>query len=410
MELNKETIKKILFILLAAIAFCIGLINLSSVWSFILRALGIFTPLIIGLCIAFILSPLTALIEKRMLVPLIKRFPLKGRSVSRGLSVVLSLIIVAGLIALLLLLIVPEVEDAFTIIGNTLPASITNLIHNINKLLLRFEIDYQIPLSGTSDWIDLISTARNYLEDALENGALGEIQNALENGVLNDIANTAKSLASGFLNFLLGLILSIYLLMQKERIGRFSARFVRAFSSERAAARIFRVTRLTRVSFRNFVTGQLTEAVIIGLLCFVGMLLFRFPYPTATSAVVGVMALVPVFGAWIGGILGALLSLSDSFTRALLFIVFLIVLQQLEGTLIYPRVVGKSVGLPGILVLISVILGAGIGGVLGLLLAVPLCSIAFVLVKEAVEKRLTHKQAVENLEAIGIPADEDESS
>lgn len=410
MELNKETIKKILFILLTAIAFCIALINLSSVWGFILRALGIFTPIIIGLCIAFILSPLTALIEKRMLVPLIKRFPLKGRSASRGLSIVLSLIIVAGLIALLLLLIVPEVQDAFTIIGNTLPASITKLIHNINELLLRFEVDYQIPLSGTSDWVDLVNTVKDYVNKSLENGTFGDIQNALENGVLNDLANTALSLASGFMNFLLGLILSIYVLTQKERIGRFSARFVRAYSSKKAATRILRIARLTRVSFRNFVTGQLTEAVIIGLLCFVGMLLFRFPYPTATSAVVGVMALVPVFGAWIGGILGALLSLSDSFTRALLFIVFLIVLQQLENNLIYPRVVGKSVGLPGILVFISVILGAGVGGVLGLVVAIPLCSIAFALIKEGVEKRLTHKHAVENLEAIGIPADEDESS
>ena len=124
------------------------------------------------------------------------------------------------------------------------------------------------------------------------------------------------------------------------------------------------------------------------------MLIFRFPYPTATSAVVGITALIPVFGAWIGGILGAILSLSVSPAKALLFILFLIVLQQLEGDFIYPRVVGKSVGLPSILVFISVMLGASISGVIGMLLAVPICSILYVLVKEAVEKRLSRKKAL----------------
>jgi len=394
MELTKENIKKILFILFAAIAFCIGLINLNSVWGFILKTISMLTPIIIGLCIAFIMAPLMSLIEKRMLGALVKRFPKRGKSIARGLSVVLSLIIVAGLIALLLLLIVPEVEEAFAIIANTLPASVTKLINNINLLLERFDVSFRIPLGGVADWKEIITNATEY------------IQNAFESGALNDIANTALSVVSGLLNFLLGLILSIYVLTQKERIGKFASRLILAYTHKKAATRIFRIARLTKLTFRNFVTGQLTEAVIIGMLCFVGMIIFRFPYPTATSAVVGVMALVPVFGAWIGGILGALLSLSDSFTQALLFIVFLVVLQQLEGNLIYPRVVGKSVGLPGLLVFISVLIGASVGGILGILLSVPLCSICFVLIKESVDKRLKKKKVVDALEEMGIPSDE----
>ena len=123
------------------------------------------------------------------------------------------------------------------------------------------------------------------------------------------------------------------------------------------------------------------------------MVIFRFPYPTATSAVVGVTALIPVFGAWIGGLLGAILALSDSLSKALLFVLFLVILQQLEGDLIYPRVVGKSVGLPGILVFVAVMLGASISGVLGMLIAVPLCSIIYTLVKEAIDHRLAKKEA-----------------
>jgi len=394
MELNKANVRKIILILFAAIAFCIGLINLSSVWAFVIKFIGILTPLIIGLCIAFILSPLTALLEKRLLGALTKRFPRKGKVAARGLGIFLSIIIVAGFIALLILLVVPEVEDAFTIISKTFPASITKLIFSINDLLAKYEISFKIPSGGVSGWTDLLSTAKDYIKSAFDSGAL------------SDIANTAISVISGLLNFILGLIFSIYVLMQKERICAFLARFVRAYSKEKTAARIFKVAHLTKVSFRNFVTGQLTEAVIIGMLCFFGMLIFRFPYPTATSAVVGVMALVPIFGAWIGGILGFLLCLSDSFTRALLFILFLIVLQQLEGNLIYPRVVGKSVGLPGILVFVSVLLGADIGGILGILLSVPLCSILFVLVKEAVSKRLSRKKAVEDLMKIGIISEE----
>ena len=394
MELNKATVRKIILILFSAIAFCIALINLNSVWAFVIKFVGILTPLIIGLCIAFILSPLTALLEKRLLGSLTKRFPKKGKTAARGLGVFLSMIIVAGFISLLILLVVPEVEDAFIIISKTFPASITKLIFSINELLAKYEIAFKIPSGGVSGWTDLLSTAKDYVKSAFESGAL------------SDIANTAISVISGLLNFVLGLIFSIYVLMQKERIGGFLSRFVRAYSKEKVAARVFKIAHLTKVSFRNFVTGQLTEAVIIGMLCFLGMLIFRFPYPTATSAVVGVMALVPIFGAWIGGILGFLLSLSDSFTRALLFILFLIILQQLEGNLIYPRVVGKSVGLPGILVFVSVMLGASIGGILGILLSVPLCSIFFVLVKEAVSSRLSKKKAVDNLTKIGILPEE----
>ncbi|MEA4894912.1 MAG: AI-2E family transporter [Oscillospiraceae bacterium] len=394
MKLNKENTKKIILILCSAILFCIGLINLSSVWAFILGLLRTLTPLIIGLCIAFVLKPLTAVIEKKMLGFLSVHLPRKGKTVARGLSVALSLIIVAGIIALILLLVIPEVQDAFTILGNTLPASFTTLFNNINDILARFDINFRIPVGDNSGWIDLLTTAKSYLQSAFESGAL------------SDIASTALSVLGGLMNFVLGIIFSIYVLMQREKISAFIKRFVKAYAKDKVASHIFHVAHQIKVSFRNFVTGQLTEAVIIGLLCFFGMLIFRFPYPTATSAVVSVMAIFPVVGAWIGAILGALLCLSDSFTRALLFVLFFIILQQLENNLIYPRVVGKSLGLPGMLVFVSVILGASFGGIVGILLAVPLCSVLFVLTKEGIEYRLNKKKIIKNLEDIGMPPDD----
>ncbi len=400
MELNKANIKKIILILFAAIAFCIGLINLSGVWDAIASVLSMFTPIIIGLCIAFLLNPLTSTIETRMLSFLAKRFPQKGKSVARGISIVMAIIIVLGVIALLIILVIPSVNSAFTTIFNDLPGQIITLAEKTNVLLAKldkFGIYYRIPLGEAADWTALINQAKD------------KVQSAFDSGILNDIANTTISVVSGFTSFLLGLILSIYVLIQKEQIGKFLSRFVRAYSNERNSKRIFKVTHLIDVSFRHFVTGQLTEALIIGTLCLIGMLIFNFPYPAATSAVIGLMALVPVFGAWIGGILGALLCLSRGFPTALLFILFLVLLQQLEGNFIYPKVVGKSVGLPGLLVFVSVILGASIGGILGIILSVPICSILFVLVKEAVHKRLGKENILDGLEEMGLapPPEED---
>lgn len=391
MELNKQNIKKIIFILFATVAFCIGLLHISTVWTALGSILAVFTPIIIGFCLAFLLDPLTTILEKRVFGFIERRFVKKGRIIARGLGLVLAIIIVAGVITLIGLLVVPEVREAISIIGQTIPLAITDAAMYINDILERFDVEFRIPVGGTAEWMGIFTQIRQYVE------------NLLDEGYLSNIADTALSVVSGFTNFILGLIMSIYILAQKKQILRFFSRLTRACFKPRATERIFKITTLCNNSFRNFVTGQLTEALIIGLLCFFGMLIFKFPYPTATSAVVGVTALIPVFGAWIGGILGMLLALSDSFTKALLFVVFLIVLQQLEGDFIYPKVVGKSVGLPGILVFVAVTLGASIAGVVGMLLAVPLCSIFYTLVKEFIVRRLKDKGGSASIEEVIPP-------
>jgi len=379
MELGRDTTRKIILILFAAIAFCIGLINLGAVLRALKYVFGILSPIILGLCIAFLLSPLTAALETRLFGPLAERGSKKGGAAARGLSVFLTLIIVAGIIALLVLLVLPEVQDAFTVIGSTLPSAAAKLIADLNGLLEKLGFPARIPGGGTEGWAALLDRLRAYFRDAFESGGL------------SGIASTALSVAGRIARFLLGLIFSVYVLMQKEKFGAFFSRCVRAYAKESSVARIFRIARLTSSAFRNFVTGQLTEAMIVGMLCFFGMLVFHFPYPTAASAIVGVMALVPVFGSWIGAIAGALLALSDSVTKALLFILFFVVLQQLEGDFIYPRIVGRSLGLPSILVFVSVIVGAGTGGIIGMILAVPLCSVLTVLLRESIDRHLASK-------------------
>ena len=188
-------------------------------------------------------------------------------------------------------------------------------------------------------------------------------------------------------NFLMGLVAAIYGLAQKEKIMSFTKRLMAATLPKRAAQRVQKVATLSSKVFSKFIIGQMTEAVVLGTLCLAGMTLFRFPYAVVISMFIAVTALIPVVGAFIGGAVGAVLILSVSPLKALLFVVFLVVLQQLEGNLIYPRVVGKSVGLPGIVVFSAIIIGGNAGGVLGALLSVPTAAVIFILTKEFVDKK-----------------------
>jgi predicted PurR-regulated permease PerM len=178
-------------------------------------------------------------------------------------------------------------------------------------------------------------------------------------------------------NLVMGLAFSIYILAQKEKLGRHMKRLLYAVFPEQKVSKFLAFLHRANRSFSSFVQGQVVEAVIIGALVFIGMSIFKFPFAPVISVLVGVTALIPVLGAWIGAIIGALLILPVSFMKAVWFLVFLVILQQLEGNLIYPHVVGRSIGLPGIWVFFAVIVGGGVGGVLGMLLGVPICAIIY---------------------------------
>jgi predicted PurR-regulated permease PerM len=183
------------------------------------------------------------------------------------------------------------------------------------------------------------------------------------------------------------------MLAQKEMLCHQLTRILRALFSETRVKKITDFADLVIRTFTNFVTGQMTEAIIIGVLCGIGMAIFRMPYALVVSVIVGFTALIPVFGAYVGTAVGAFLILLAEPVKALWFVVFIVVLQQLEGNLIYPRVVGKSVGLPGLLVLAAVTVGSGVGGILGMLLAVPVCSVIFTVCAQAVDARLAQKES-----------------
>ena len=210
------------------------------------------------------------------------------------------------------------------------------------------------------------------------------------------------SLVTNILFLLLGLIIAIYLLAQKERVLYVFHKFVQLISPKRYHDRIVRILHLANTSFANFLTGQIIEAFIIGSLCTIGLYIFRFPYAATIGILTGITALLPIIGAWIGGGIGALLILVEAPERVIWFLVFILALQQIEGQFIYPRVVGNSIGLPGLLVLVAVILGGGFGGIMGIIFAVPLIAILYQLLKEAID-------TMEAAERLAVPEPEPET-
>lgn len=205
--------------------------------------------------------------------------------------------------------------------------------------------------------------------------------------LLKQAAGTVSSIAIGFMNFFTGLVFSIYILANKEKLKIQTHRLIYAWLPEKLGASLIHIVSICNVSFRNFIAGQAAEAVILGTLCTIGMLIFRLPYAPMVGALVGATALIPIVGAYIGAIAGAFLILTVSPLKAFVFIIFLIVLQQLEGNLIYPKVVGSRVNLPAMWVLAAVTVGGNLAGPAGMLLGVPAASAAYELLKEATIKR-----------------------
>ncbi|MBR5472914.1 MAG: AI-2E family transporter, partial [Clostridia bacterium] len=213
------------------------------------------------------------------------------------------------------------------------------------------------------------------------------------NKLLGTTVNVTTSIVSIVVDLVLGVVFAIYLLAQKEKLGNQIKRACLALFGKTRADRLVELAALTDNVFAKFVTGQLTEAIIIGILCFIGMTIFRMPYAGIISVLVGFTALVPMVGSFIGTGIGAVLILFEDPIKAVWFVLFIIILQQFEGNLIYPKVVGKSVGLPGIWVLVSVTVGGALFGIPGMLFSVPLCTVVYVVFKEYVNDKIKNPQS-----------------
>ena len=338
------------FLRFLAIRYWDGLMSLTGA----LLASG--KALILGAVIAYLLNILMGVYERH--------YPFKGKAalkLRRAVCIVAALLTFAAVILLVVLLVVPELTAAVRL----LMAEVPQVLEDFGLWLQESGAAEALSaeeLAATLAGVDWESRITQFVKTLLE-GVGGAAQ----------VAVSAVSSAAGVLTTtVIGVIFALYLLAGKETLlGQFD-RVTRRFLPEVWAGRMRYVLRTLNECFRKFIVGQCMEAVVLGLLCMAGMTLLRFPYAAMVGTLVGFTALIPVAGAYIGAAVGAFMILTVSPVKALWFLVFILVLQQLEGNLIYPRVVGSSIGLPGVWVLAAVTLGGGLLGVVGMLLGVPL--------------------------------------
>lgn len=375
LELNKKNIRKILLVIAAAIVMWWLVTHFTTLGSFLRNVIGILSPVLIGLVLAFILnlllSPLERLWSRLFLKENSKNLVKKLR---RPVCLLLSFLIVLGVIFAVCFVVLPR-------LGSTVADMVSGISAYIKTLDVRYD-DLRAALEQYAITLPEIDLGKNDL--------LTKITDLLAKGgsaLLNTTISLTTSVFSALFNFLMGIVFSVYILAQKETLARQLKKLLYvSFPADKVTAFLAFLSRVCR-TFSQFVTGQIIEAFILGTLVLLGMLIFRLPYASVIAVLVGCTALIPVLGAWIGAIVGALLILPVSLMKAVWFVVFLVVLQQIEGNLIYPHVVGKSVGLPGIWVFFAVIVGSGLGGIAGMLLGVPVCAVIYEELRRTVHRR-----------------------
>ena len=370
--------KKILEIVLIGIGCYWALNNFQIILDIFNSILAVIMPFLLGIMIAFILNVLMIRIEK-----ILSRFILdkKYTSFKRVISIIVSLLIVIGVIGIIITLIIPELTNAIKVIVKSFPETFEQLQVWINQNGNSF------PQLET--WINSVDL----------NSIASELSGLFKIGLTGMLGSTVDVISMFFtsiLNLVVGIVFALYILMSKETLKRQSHKLIDAYIPKRISVKLLEVGTLARTTFSNFVIGQTVEAFILGTLCAVGMAVLNLPYAPMVGSLVGITAFVPIVGAFIGGGIGAFMSLTVDPMQALIFIIFLVVLQQLEGDLIYPRVVGSSVGLPSIWVLFAVTVGGGLWGITGMLFSVPVLSVVYALIKGHVNKSVTKPKITNN--------------
>ena len=371
----KRDIKKNIILIITYIALIIFvLVNFEKILSILGYIINIFSPFIFGDIVAFVLNVLVNFIERKLFGKVKKKTWLK---IKRPLSIAISVVLVIFIIVFIMNLLIPQLKNSVSLFTDSLPTYKEDIINIMNKFNLE-----ETTIKKVSDYLDNFGKV---ITDYIKGNS---------KDVITVTTEVATSLIAIISKAVIAIVFAIYIIAQKETLKRQFNKLMSAYLKPRTVNRINKYASMANTTFSNFVTGQCLEALIFGSLCFLGMLILRLPYATTIAVLLGFTALIPVFGAFIGTFLGAFLILMISPIKAIIFVVFILVLQQIEGNLIYPKVVGKSVGLPGIWVLLSVTIGASVGGILGMLIATPLCSLLYILLRQAVNDRINSNKIV----------------
>ncbi len=365
---------------------------LTRYWSGVEQAIFMLAyavaPLFGGFVVAYVVNIPMTFLEKKLFR---KERTAFARKLKRPLCMILSFALLVALIFLVTTLIVPELVSCVKLLVTEVPPVLDDWYKSLED---RYGIsgivkdEFVARFGENPDWKGLVEKAVGFVAGGLGN-------------VMTSVVSLISAVFSTVFSVFVSLVFAVYLLIGKEKLTGGLVRIVNTYlkKHDRVRGGLFRVVSVLDDSFHRFLVGQCTEAVILGVLCIIGMTIFRFPYATMIGTLVGFTALIPIAGAYIGAGVGALMIFTaDSFLSALLFVVFIIVLQQLEGNLIYPRVVGASIGLPGIWVLTAITVGGAVGGIIGMLVGVPLCATVYKLVNTDMDEREANTQSSETAE------------
>lgn len=381
MDYFKDHYKKIIAIVVCIVVLYVALQNPDMILNTVRYLLRLLTPFIIGGIIAFILNIPMSFLQRNIVSKLRMFRNEKRKKLCRTASIVLTLILVVSVIAILLIMVVPQLYNSLAAIGRQLAREAEKIPTYIDRLT-----DVVPALENTLeklkdewlhiDWKEIGTTVVEFLRSG---------------GFFSSTFNVASNIISGITNFFIGMVFAIYVLFQKESLARQCKRLLYALFQEKRVDSFLLVCRMIGDTFHSFLSGQCLEAFILACMFFVALSVFGFPYALVISVLICVTALIPIFGTLISCVIGALLIFMVNPIRALWFIVLFLVLQQIEGNFIYPKVVGNSVGLPPIWVFAAVTLGASIGGILGMIFAIPIISVIYTLLREFVSRRMKEK-------------------
>ena len=379
MELNKKTLLRIFFGVCGCIVLYWLLHETASVGNVINVILGIFSPFITGACMAFVLNVPMRAIEKLLI-----KIPKPG--LRRGLAVVLTFIVVLFVLAMVFVLLIPQVVE-----------TVRTLIPKVTDFFVGLETRIEVLLQEHPELLRFVGEPLDF------STLVQEILVVVGNSLTTIVQGAFSAIGSVFgtvMNLFISLVFSVYCLFQKETLAKQGRKLAYAFLSEKHADRLIHVLRLSNSTFSNFLSGQCIEVCILGSMFAIAMAIFGMPYIPLVSVLVAVTAFIPIVGAWIGCSLGAFFMLVNDPMQAVWFVVMFLVIQQIEGNLIYPRVVGTSIGLSGMWVLVAIAVGGALFGITGMFLMIPMTSVIYTILRERTNKRLAKREiAADKLEA-----------
>lgn len=394
---EKKVLRNGMILLVFAAVLVLVLMRFDQVWGAVLTVVGTVAPVFYGIVLAYILNVFVHFFEDVAFKPLRNVKSKLWKRVRRPLAVALAYLLVALVLVSIIAFIIPGLIESMGILADTVqqtvPGYVTSAMNWLNEFAQENDLTFIQDFLRNFNWSNVLSSASAVLRD-----------------FLSSLVGVTINVASGVFAAVMGFIFSVYMLMGKEKLLRGVKSTLLAFLPRPTAQKIGQIATLTNRMFFNFIRGQLLECVILGSLCYVGMSILQLDYALLISSVVTLGALIPILGAYIGAAVGVLILLLVHPIDALIFLIFLLILQQVEGNMIYPRVVGSSIGLPPLWTLFAVVFWGGVLGIPGILFGTPATAVIYRLLRTSVRTRLRQRNIDPKDPQFPLPPEEDEAS